>query len=658
MEAMKQLLTNVLCLTLILDLSLGALPARAEGSNSPPSSVGTSVTSPAAFLKAVQEESESIFGKNGCAKINDKGEISIVSRTTSSGIQSDQEASVADCEARIKAHIPRAQKALALTEEFKEKSGSGKLASSTCSNCDTPVQAGSDDAIPPGGMCSKNEKLKLEKLRASNPQCSIGCELKGSLKKTAGSLGGLVSSSPSCNVEKAGTSAFGCLKDFVVSLFTSLGTMGKAVWEGVKSAGRWVAGLFSSHKAVEQNATQTSGVFANMSDAEIAAAQKNPAKANQTLLGKVGGALNWVMENIVGLDTPTYSEMWGCAKCGERIAIICKLSGVLGKDIIKNAILIWVGGKALGGLAKLGKAALGGLKATGGVLGKGILKTASGRVMVNWGAKVTASVSSKSAIAFETFMKTGAGKASATVAKLGVKGTVKTLKVAATVFEKLDNAMMYFPRLFVRGGKTVAAEIKAIGSRAGVFKATPRLTAEEAAETGLKKITEVNPNAPLEVEVPNPMTPEMSKAKTAIESKWVGKNKGVTEDIENAVEQSVETSRLKIENPDKVNNIFTYNEGRNALVRMDDGTTLILKEGKEVGKVPAKEAKVVDQFMGAEQRQADELALQNMKKNAQENGLNVSEANSTPKIPQNEFKVNSGPECGNQNIIFSAGRAI
>jgi hypothetical protein len=667
---MKAILTKILSLTLIVQMSTGSWPAQAAESKS------ASVASPAAFLQAVKEESESIFGKEGCARVDAKGNISYVSRTTSDGVQNESGAYVADCKARVTAHVPRAQKALKLIEEHQEKSGTA-VNTANCADCAARAQAISDDAIPPGGMCSKNDKLRLQKLRASSPQCSMGCELKGSLKKSVGSLGGLVSSNSSCNVDQAGTSAFGCLKDFVVSLFTSLGSMCKAVWDGIKSAGSWIggkiSGLFNRHKKVEQDATMSAGVFANMSDADIKLAQKNPAQANQSLLAKIANGLNWIMENIVGLDTPTYSEMWGCAKCGERIAVICKLSGVLGKDIIKNAILIWIGGKAIGGLAKLGQSALGVLKSAGTSVAARAAKTSVGRVTVAWGAKASASLSTKSTVAFQSFMKTGAGKASAYVAKLGVNGTTNALKVAASGFEKLDNAMLFFPRLFIRGGKTVANEISAIGSRAGIFKTTPRLTADEAAETGLKSIKDIPSDRPLEVEVPNPLTPEMAKAKKSIDQKWVNqKVKGATEDIQNAVEQSFENAGsqsvkvgsgpgetyLKIENPEKVNRIFTYNEGRNALVQMQDGTTLIMAEGKIVGKVPAKEAKIVETLVGAEQRKADDLALQNMKKNAEENGLKVNEANSTPKDPQNEFKVNSGPECGNQDIVFSSGRAL
>ncbi len=663
---MKAILIKTLCLMLILDLSLGATTVRAEEGTK------RSVTSPAELLKQVQEESESIFGKNGCAKIDEKGAITLTNRITSAAIQGEgAEKHTIDCAERIKAHIPRAKMAMTLVSEYRNQNQ--KAAKSTdCANCGVPTQALVDDAIPPGGMCSKKEKLALKKQRETNPQCSMGCELRGSLKKTVGSLGGLLSPDASCNIDKGGTGYFGCLSDFVMSLFTSLGSMVKTAWEGVRAASRWVSGLFGFNKAGERGATATAGVFANMSDAEIAAAQKNPARANQTLLGKVGGALNWIMENVVGLDTPTYSEMWGCAKCGERVGVICKLAGVLGKDIIKNAILIWIGGKAIGGIAKLGKAALGGLKAGGNLVGKGVMNTAAGRVMVKWGANQTAALSSKSALAFESFLNTGAGKASSTMAKLGAKGVVAALKGAATGMEKLDNAMMFFPKLFVRGGKTVAAEIKAISNRADIFKSTPVLTADEASEAGLKTLADTSPGAPMEVEVPNVLTPEMKNAKAVLEKKAPKDAKGLTNDIENAVEHGFETagpkgvkvghganaSYLEVENPANVNRVFTYNEGRNALVRMQDGSTLILAEGKVIQKIPAKNAKEVNNFLGAEQGKADDLALQQMKRNAEDNGIKVQEPNSSSKDPQTEFKVNSGPECGNQNILFYAGKAI
>jgi hypothetical protein len=409
-----------------------------------------------------------------------------------------------------------------------------------------------------------------------------------------------------------------------------------------------------------------------MTDEQIKAAQKDPVKANQGLLQKIGNGLNFILENIVGLDTPVYSELWQCAKCGERLSAICKIAGVVGKDVIKNAILIWVGGKAIQGVAKLGK---GLLKTTTKIFNSSVKgstkllsKSALGRATLKWGAEKTASLSAKSADRFRAFMGTKVGKFSKAV----LKGISITGKAAGTVFETIDKVMLLPVKVTVRAGRAVVGEVKAMANQSKIFARTPILTAEEASRTGLKAIKDLPPNTELHLEVPSPVTPAMEDSKKFLSSKLKGKDlKGFTNDIENATEMTAEVAGQKaikvdtphgskyvaVDQPANVAKVHVFgDDSGKVILQMNDGKILLGNNGKIVKTIAnPKEISKLEPLLGKELQNADQLALKEMKSTAEMNGITAKETvASTEAKAADEFKVEAPKECGGGPITFGA----
>jgi hypothetical protein len=679
----KKSISTLICITLISGTPGPAALAKETGGSTP---------SPAEYLKQVQIEGESIFGKNGCASLDEKGNVSWVSQTTRDAIEEDESSpSSVDCEKRIKAylaHYKEAEKIIQSHDESLNKKTS-EISNENCENCNQSSSAG-PNAGDPEHQCSAEEKKSIATQRDKNPQCSINCELKGSLRKSLdqasfGLMGGLVRSSPSCKTDQGGTSPFGCMTDFILSLFSSLGSMCKAVWEGAKaafnSAKDWVVGLFSSHSKTEEAATNKSTAFAHMSDEEIKEAQKNPEKANQGLLQKIGTGLNFILENIVGLDTPVYSELWQCAKCGERLGTICKIAGVVGKDVIKNAILIWIGGKAIQGLAGAAKGMLKGAALVGAgsmrvakTTVKLISKTSAGRSALKWGSGTLANISSKSVNGFKTFMGSRLGKFSSMAASKSSKALTKILgtgmKAVGATFDAIDNVMLMPVRVSVRAGKAVAGQVKLMKNQSKIFARTPVLAAEDATKSGLSSLKDLPSHAELHLEIPSPTTPAMEKSKSFISSKLKGKGtKGFTTDIENAVEYSSEATTkntlrvetpdgskfIKMEQPDQVAGVHVFgDESNKAILKMKDGRVLLTQEGKVIKEFSRPEdIKKMDALIGGEAASADQMALQDMKNTAKMNGALVKEATaSTESRLVDDFKVAPPKECGNTPLSF------
>jgi|GEM_PF-6907707 len=680
MKSSCKIITFLISTQLALGPNLSAALANERTPNK------ESITSPAEFLKQVQLEGESIFGPNGCAKLDDKGNVSYVSQTTKEAIENDEDSpSSVDCAARIAAYAPRYKKAQEVIKEFeKNQKAEDKIQNANCPNCDQSGQS-LTGPVDPEHQCSDTEKASIQKQRDSNPQCSMTCELKGSLKKTLdqasfGILGGLVKSSNSCNTEKAGTSPFGCLADFITSLFSSLSSMCKAVWDGMVSAAKgvknWVAGWFSSNKKVEEAATNAHPAFANMSDEEIKAAQKNPEKANQGLLQKIGKGLNFILENVVGLDTPVYSELWQCAKCGERLGAICKIAGVVGKDVIKNALLVWLGGKAIQGITKMASGALKVASSVGTKMLNMVNKTVLGRTAIKWGANLVAKISERSISGFRAFMATRIGKFSAIAANSSKKVLMKTISVsstvAGTVFQTIDKVMMMPVKITVRAGRSVASQVRSIMGRSTLYSRTPILAAEEAAETGLRSIKDLPSNTLLQLEVPSPITPAMEKSKSFLSSKMKGKElKAFVEDIENATETTLQVSGskaieietpmgskfIKIENPESISKVHVFgDDASKAILRTQDGKVMLSQNGKIVKSFSNPEdLKKLDAILGKDIAAADQMALQEMKNTAELNGIKAQEpvASIEPKATD-DFKVTTPKECGDIPISFSA----
>jgi hypothetical protein len=682
---MNNIFTKTLSLVLIAELMIGGYPLQASAGAKEDAS---EITSPDQYLKELEKESEAIFGKNGCARINDKGEITVVNRTTTDAIQNENDQTSIDCKDRIRKHAARIQKAQKMIAEWKSQQ-TGDDANKNCDDCSVnPTGASTtgsvksaseqDDGLAPEDrVCNQQEKNKIAKEIKTNSQCSMSCELKGSVKKTLGStLGGwVVSSDKSCNVDKGGTSAGGCLADIVKSFFTSLASMGKAAWDGAVSAGKWigdkVGGLFGMNKKVEKNATHTGKHYSKIEDKELKDAQTNSKKSNESMMTKITKGFSWIME-MVGFDVPVYKERWLCAGCGKRISVICDLVGVLGKDVVKNAIMIWVGGKVIQGAGKvLGKAISKTFGATKS-LARGSVKLASktkvGAAMVAWGAKGSARMSAKAAAGFESFMATKAGKASAYLAKATAKGGSKALNFVADGLQKVDDVMLYVPRLFVRGGKNVAAATRGMMRSANIFKKTPGL-ADDAVETGMKSVKDLPKDSPWEIEMPNQaLTKEMAKSKQFIEQKFGKNSKGLTDDIQNAAESEfknvgsaikVETEAgskfVKVRDPASVNRVLTYNEGKNAMVTMKDGSVQLFKEGKLVGEVKPKEASKIQSLVEGDPVNADDAALAAVRKNAEDSGLKVETPNSSS--VSKKVEIDTKGACGS-NISIQAGKAL
>ena len=128
---MNTIFTKAISLILIAELVVGTYPIRAMADTK---SKSTEVTSPEKFIAEVQKESEAIFGKHGCAKMDESGKITYVNQTTVSGIQNDDEKSSIDCKARIESHGRQLKKVNEMLKEFKAQQKKG-LKNEDCADC-------------------------------------------------------------------------------------------------------------------------------------------------------------------------------------------------------------------------------------------------------------------------------------------------------------------------------------------------------------------------------------------------------------------------------------------------------------------------------------------------------------------------------------------
>ena len=118
---MKKLNTQILCAVLSLQLIFGSAAmnlAFAQKSSSQPE------TSPAAFLLAVQEEGEALFGKDGPAYLDENsGKIIVKNNSTTSAALNDDEKKPNSLNTieQIKAFLPRAKKAQEIYAKLDEK---------------------------------------------------------------------------------------------------------------------------------------------------------------------------------------------------------------------------------------------------------------------------------------------------------------------------------------------------------------------------------------------------------------------------------------------------------------------------------------------------------------------------------------------------------
>lgn len=496
---MKKLITKILCLSISLQLGLGTTTLTWASPNVEMKL--PTVASPSAFLKAVQDEGESLFGEDGPAYIdNNTGKIYIKhNSTTAEAIQGDEkEASSLNTMARIKAYVPRAKKAQEIYAQFTEAQKE-QFKNNNCADCGTnpkyldPKKALNDE-VSEGALCSKNEKDKISKTRKTNPACSWKNEAKFAL------------SNPGAGAK--------CLTEMVQSLMSSLKSMAKSVWDAGVASKNWARQkIFDQHKAVEKNATSSGLVMSGMSKKDIELAKKDPKAANASITDKIMGGVSWIGEYLINLDVPMYKELMGCAKCGERAAALCKIAGVVGKDIIKNAIILYIGGKVIQGGALMLKASKPFMKGGAKILGGFAEKTLVTRAAVAWGSKTTASIGSRTALNFAIFMESNTGKGVAWLVK-------KPLQFMDAVDNAMISAVKIPSKIVIRGGKKVAIEARAVAERAGIFKKTPGLAEKGAADevAGLSTLSDAaTTSKTLEVEVSRPATKNMAEAQKRLE---------------------------------------------------------------------------------------------------------------------------------------------
>jgi hypothetical protein len=637
---MNKLPTQILSLMICMELVLAPFPkysyadevhdGDARGTNSGQiHNDDNSVTSPAAYLKAVQAEAEALFDPtNGLVRVDEDGTPHCKNTCTQAAIHGDPAQKAAqDCEARLAAFGPKWNKAMAMTKEFNKTDQSSKNGSS-CSNCSAEGKIiNTDFMVPEGGLCSKKEKDKIANDFKTKPACGVNATGLGD-----------------------------CLVAIKDSFVSSMKSMGKTAWGFATGLGNAVTGgIFSGNKTGEKHATERSLVLSGLDQKTVTKAQEDAAKASRTWLESVGNFMGAAVE-FIGVDFPQYKELYQCAKCGERTAAFCKMVGVLGKDAIKNAFIIWGTGKAIQGLGILK-----------GKLAGGMARTVEGRAMIAWGSKAWAPVSKAAISGFERFASTKVGKVVVGV----VGGTFK-------VMDHAMNGLVYPVKLAVRGGKAVATETAAAARRFGIFKATPgvgeKMVGEEAASTVAKVSESANP---LEIEANRVETPKMTEAKRFVANQKnlrTGAKVDVT-DVANATESKFAKSGesavkvdtpsgeqyFNVKNSNEVKQVYPYREGKSAIIRMNDGSLLLAEDGRIATTVAKKDAPKLEALLGSEQAKSDQLLLKQTIDNAEVNGIKMSEE--VESKVANEAKANkasfeTGPECGNKKIIVSAGRAL
>jgi hypothetical protein len=629
MESMKSISTQILILMICLDLVLAPFPKVSYADNTK----SESQPSPSAYLKTVQAEAEALFDpKTGCATIDDNGVATVKNETTQSDIHGDPNAkSSLDCAARVKAFLPAWNKAQEIVKQYEQADKSNKNGAQ-CSDCNVGEKTlNTDFMVPKDGLCSLKEKKQIAASYKSG-KCGFASNL----------------------------SVGSCLDDILGTFKSSMVSMVHTAVSGMKAAGNW---LIKSHKQSETAGTQKSLVLSGMDAETIAKAQENGEKATAGTVEKTVDFFGKLSE-FIGVDYPAYKEQYLCAKCGDRADAICKMVGILGKDIVKNALIIWV----TGGVFKLaGK----GIKAIAG-------RSVGGRAMVAWGEKRGAAIAEtaiKGWRAFETTLP-----AMAKIAKFGGKVVLKT-------FEVTDKVMTFPIKLAVSGGEKIAATRAGMKIRSVIFKRTPGLNlaekaiGDEAAVAGMVTVEKVSQeSAPLVIESGRIETTAMAAAKKdvgKIKDLKSGKQIDVT-GIENATESKFEIAGNSVktetkngpqyfnvgDKPESVKQIFPYGpESKNAIIRMDDGSLIISENGRLANRVAKKDASKVEALLGREQKASDKKLLDETVNTGKMNGVDMTEENSTAVLgkdgkPVETASFNTGADCGNQKITIRAGSAF
>jgi hypothetical protein len=635
MDAMKSISTQLLTLMICLELVLAPFPKVAMAKEEPvakPKSIYPDIASPDAYLRVVQAEAESLFDpKTGCAQLGDNGEVRVINQTTQGAIHGDPEAKTSiDCGARVEAFGEAWKKAQQLEKDF-DKADKSKKTNGACDNCVIEKKVlNSDFLVPKEGLCSLKEKKQIAAdYKDPKKNCGWG----------------------------SNASVVGCIKDIMDTFLTSTAAMlhtgVELAMSGVKATNNF---LFGANKPPEKLATQKSLVLSGMDAETIKKAQENGEKATRGTTEKIFDKIGSFVE-FIGVDYPAYKEQFLCAKCGDRVNAICKMVGLLGKDVVKNSLIIWMTGKPLMVVAE---------------------DTVAGRAFVAWGKEKFASVGAKAVASWAKFK---------TATPLGAKLAAAPVKLIGHIFRTADDVMMAPTKLFIKGGSEVAMDGAAMEERSALLSGVDSLKPGEALKTAegeavgkatTSKVSSSGNN--LEVETKTAITENMRIARdktkklphfmrgekvnfdmTGIENTSSAKFRVTGAAVKAQTAHGQQYFRIG-SHPEEVKAVFPFGpEGKSALIRMKDDSLILAQDGRAASYVKKEDAKIFDAFLGSEKQKADQALLKETAATGKVNGQEMTEQISTP-VEGKEGEVvetmKTGPECGSKTITISAGRAF
>lgn len=597
---MKKTLVNSLVLALTLSLSLSTYPKTAVAADKP-----APVTSPAEYIKQVMEEDDALFGPDGPAIRHEDGTVSVkYNETTDETINGDEkEEKSISTEKRVTKHQARMQEALRLQAEIEKQPDAPNSADCTSGNCNgaAPATAGLEDESH-AQLCSASEKAAIAKQKKS----------------------------PSCSLAHESFSAGSCLSDFLESLTASF----KSTWNTIKGGSSAIWGAtkewFKDHSKSEDKATTAATVLSNVPDEVV----KNPKTLKEKFFAGIGKVLEFF-----GYDVPMVNETMDCAKCGQQAAAVCKVLGIVGRDAAILALITVISGGVLSFAFKGVKAGAKGVsmlaKKSSQSVTASLRATRSGAKLVEWGSHGMAAVNRVTVQAFKKAIDKNPA-----IKKFAAWSGTKLLKG----LEKTDRVLNAPANLIIAGGKKVGIGVKALGARAGIFKAAPVKAEAKIANDGLTTLEKVGEEPhDLKIEVPRPMTPAMNEAKRFLANEPGIKGKLNLDGIENATHVphtranaysvKVETldgpAYIKVGNSSEVEKVFPYFDevgGKQAaLVVTKSGEVKLANIANGKGEIFAtlskNKAGKVEALLGKENYRANQIAVQNVEKNLQENGI-------------------------------------
>jgi hypothetical protein len=108
-----------------------------------------------------------------------------------------------------------------------------------------------------------------------------------------------------------------------------------------------------------------------------------------------------------------------------------------------------------------------------------------------------------------------------------------------------------------------------------------------------------------------------------------------------------------------VEEVLGYRDNTSAIVKMKDGSVWLGESGRVLTPVAKKDIPKVAALLDMRaQKEIDASVLKQTEAQMDINGIKHEEVNSTTRAGEKEVKTTTGPECGNQTITLSAGRAL